>query len=261
MITIFSAPNYLDMYNNKGRCGHGGVAPRKDRCLAVSLISSFLVFLPLLSMHASAAILKYENNVMNIRQFNASPHPYWLPNFMDVFTWSLPFVGEKVTDMLVQTMEACAEDVEEDKEEQELKAKAEEAKTHRREVIRNKIKAIGRMARVFSVLRQEAASVLELKGLTPTGQLPHGALSGGKEGIREGVPRPGPRGQAQSPSGSLTPGFPPLTIAITSFDKAKVADAHNERMPPKRAPELARKGRRPSGTGSAAELLSRLSLT
>ena len=179
VMTIFSAPNYLDVYNNK------------------------------------AAVLKYENNVMNIRQFNCTPHPYWLPNFMDVFTWSLPFVGEKITDMLIAILSISSED--------ELKDDATpstvspgpvsppinasmdpESVEYKRRAIKNKILAIGRLSRVFQVLREESERVTELKTASG-GRLPAGTLMLGAEGIKN---------------------------AISSFEDARKVDLQNERLPP-----------------------------
>ncbi|KAI1315458.1 3',5'-cyclic-nucleotide phosphodiesterase (PDEase) (3':5'-CNP) [Mortierella claussenii] len=199
VMTIFSAPNYLDMYNNK------------------------------------AAVLKYENNVMNIRQFNASPHPYWLPNFMDVFTWSLPFVGEKISDMLLAILNTCSkEELAEDDLVLNITADnnvgstdtpaitpessvmtsgttmidANELKTEKeasRNRIRQKILAVGRISRVFAVLRAESESVSELKDLMGTTKLPYGSLALGAEGLRR---------------------------AIHTFEDARRSDIENERLPP-----------------------------
>ncbi|KAK8186903.1 serine/threonine-protein phosphatase 2B catalytic subunit A1 [Phyllosticta capitalensis] len=179
VMTIFSAPNYLDVYNNK------------------------------------AAVLKYENNVMNIRQFNCTPHPYWLPNFMDVFTWSLPFVGEKITDMLIAILNTCSkEELEEETPSSVVSGPSSppipgaaldpDSTEFKRRAIKNKILAIGRLSRVFQVLREESERVTELKTASG-GRLPAGTLMLGAEGIKQ---------------------------AIHSFEDARKVDIQNERLPP-----------------------------
>merc|ERR1712228_1093904 len=132
VITIFSAPNYCDVYKNKGAC------------------------------------LKFDDELLNIRQFVSSPHPYYLPNFMDVFTWSLPFVAEKVTDMLYSILSYENEDAQ---------TVDENAIVH----VSNTEKA------ATKVLKENQDNIIRLKQLSPSGKLPSGVLAGGSGSIEKAI--------------------------------------------------------------------------
>lgn len=187
LITLFSAPNYCGSYGNK------------------------------------AAALIYDGNVFNIRQFEASPSPFHLPKFMSVFPWSIPFVAEKTLEILLAVLNICTEDElgeetpvarEVAKSLDEVPDKAESAAAtepvptlspfEARQALRRKILSIGRMSRMFNILREESEKVEQLKSLAG-GILPRGVLVSGPDAIND---------------------------EINSFEKARLADLKNEGLPP-----------------------------
>merc|ERR1719162_513507 len=166
VITIFSAPNYCDVYKNKGAC------------------------------------LKFDDELLNIRQFVSSPHPYYLPNFMDVFTWSLPFVAEKVTDMLYSILSYENPDAADDESGSAGGKVVIPQKS--RGVLKGKVVAVTKLMRMYKVLKENQNNIIRLKQLSPNGQIPHGVLSGGAKEIEK---------------------------VIANFNSAKEADKVHEAMP------------------------------
>eukprot|EP01125_Pyxidicula_operculata_P018824 TRINITY_DN6734_c0_g2_i1.p1 TRINITY_DN6734_c0_g2~~TRINITY_DN6734_c0_g2_i1.p1 ORF type:complete len:405 (-),score=109.43 TRINITY_DN6734_c0_g2_i1:443-1657(-) len=110
LITLFSAPNYLDTYGNRG------------------------------------AVMRYENNIMNIRQFHYTPHPYVLPGFLNGISWSVPFLAEKMREFLGILVDMIDdEQVEADEEE----------KARKGQVLKDRIKTVSRMLTLMKEIREE----------------------------------------------------------------------------------------------------------
>jgi serine/threonine-protein phosphatase 2B catalytic subunit len=120
VITIFSAPNYADTYKNKG------------------------------------ALIKYENNQLNIRQFVQSPHPYYLPSFMNVFTWSLPFVAEKVGDLLLTLVNLVDDE----------KAEQDEIKEKNIRQLKRRFHSLGSVRDLYKKQTRERELIVKLGGIT-----------------------------------------------------------------------------------------------
>lgn len=137
IITIFSAPNYCDCYKNK------------------------------------ASILKFENNVMNIRQFACVPHPYWLPEFMNGLIWSIPFLAEKTAEC-ISVIYTIIGDMDVTLQE-------------RAEIIRAKVTSISRWSHLYTVLQTNSETIGEIKAILDTGTLPKGMLTAGPDALRDAL--------------------------------------------------------------------------
>lgn len=91
--------------------------------------------------------------------------------------------------MLIAVLNVCSkEELEEDDQKllEDKPAGTVDDVEQRKIVIRNKIMAVGKISRVFSVLRENSERVTELKSLSPTGKLPLGTLALGVEGLKSG---------------------------------------------------------------------------
>ena len=145
IITIFSAPNYCDVYGNK------------------------------------AAIMIVKNNMINIQQYNYSPHPFILPDFTNVFSWSIPFVSEKISEMLLQIIKK-----------QDLDVKLTDNKTIEENVtesLRMKVKMITVLMKMYKTLREERELIMKLKGFCLGNKIPRGILIQGPEALKSALER------------------------------------------------------------------------
>lgn len=162
VITVFSAPNYCDVYNNKG------------------------------------ALIKLNQNNINIQQYNYSNHPFILPDFLNVFSWSLPFVSEKIGKMLLSIIKKDNSVTEEEKPDNHLIDNTVNSK------LKMKVKFLTMLMKMYRTLREENELIMKLKGFCPGNKIPRGILLEGPEALK---------------------------TALDRYERAREADKVNEQMP------------------------------
>jgi serine/threonine-protein phosphatase 2B catalytic subunit len=157
VITVFSAPNYCGTYSNKG------------------------------------AVILIENDKMNIKQYKDVDHPFHLPGDLDLFSWSIPFLGEKVNEMLLSIVGSKANYSPKSTKELEhidfSKLMCDYSKTtekkERSEILRTKVKAVARLQRIFKNLRSNSEMLIAIKKKSTDGKIPRGLLLNGSPAIRD----------------------------------------------------------------------------
>ncbi len=125
VITIFSAPNYCGYYENK------------------------------------ASVLIIDKGNLSLKQYEETEPPYRLPDNMDVFSWSMPFLAEKVTNMLLNIIVRGGDVTDEEVDlETILKKENIDPKMKRQLIMKGKINSVARMNRMYNTLKEESEMLL-----------------------------------------------------------------------------------------------------
>jgi len=153
VITVFSAPNYCGSYKNKG------------------------------------AVILIENDKMNIKQYKDVEQPFNLPNNLDLFSWSLPFLADKIGEMLdcvlKKTHVVSKEKIKMSKQSSNvdfskimstLEAEKKEQDHQRMASIKAKVMTIARFNRMLKNAKENSELLTKAKKMSADGKLPQGLL-------------------------------------------------------------------------------------
>ena len=151
VITVFSAPNYCGSYKNKG------------------------------------AVILIENDKMNIKQYKDVEQPFNLPNNLDLFSWSLPFLADKIGEMMDHLLtkqksvhkdqikiSKQSSDVDFQKIMTELKDEKKKQDNEKFNKIKAKVMTVARFNRMLKNAKENQQVLADFKKVSHDGKLPKG---------------------------------------------------------------------------------------
>ena len=111
---------------------------------------------------------------------------------MDVFSWSIPFVSEKVNEMLYYLLKHTDQDADnEDSDNEQMdkefnkhldeymkirQIKSKDSISVKKDALRKKIAFLGKMIKIQKALRENNENIVKLKSLNPDAKIPRGVL-------------------------------------------------------------------------------------
>ena len=118
---------------------------------------------------------------LSLKQYEETEPPYRLPDNMDVFSWSVPFLAEKVTNMLYHLIKRGAGEIGDDEIDLANVLKSDEnvtidEKKKKQLIMKGKVNSVAKMSKMFTTLREESEMLLQIKNISPDGKLPRGLL-------------------------------------------------------------------------------------